>query len=54
VAPLIDRDDRVTQRVEMRGDAVPEPQVRRQSVHQHERRGGALARSLFGVEEDAR
>jgi len=42
VAPLIDRDDRVTQRVEMRGDAVPESYIGRQSVHQHERRGGAL------------
>ena len=54
VAALVDGHHRVTSRMEVLGDAIPEPQVRGEPVDEDERHGGGIAVAPLSVERDAR
>src|SRR5262245_63799556 len=54
VAALIDRDHRVTTRVEVLGDTVPEAKIRRQSVDENEGDRGRLPRVLLDLKTHTR
>ena len=54
VAALVDGHHRVTARMELLGNAVPEPKVRGEPVDEDERHGGGIAVAPLGIERDAR
>ena len=54
VAPLIQRDDRVAAGPKILGDAVPQAEVRREAVDQHERRRAGISLASLHVEPDVR